>query len=68
MGASVAAREDIIDSERRGQEPAAPARPKGALALVGAWRDVDEQELEALIKDIYAGREQDLGRRVELDV
>ena len=55
------------DSERLEQEPATPARPKGALALVGAWRDVDEKELEALIEDIYAGRRRDVGRRVELD-
>ena len=55
-------------SERSEQEPAPPTRPQGALALVGAWREVNEQELDALIKDIYAGRQKDVGRRVELEL
>ena len=40
---------------------------KGTLALVGAWREVNEKELESLIEDIYAGRRSDVGRRVELE-
>ena len=53
--------------ERSEPAPARPARPQGALALVGAWRELSEKELESLIEDIYASREEDLGRRVELD-
>ena len=49
------------------QEPAAPARPQGALALVGAWREFSDEEIESLIEEIYAAREKDTGRRVELD-
>ena len=56
------------DSECSEQAPARPARPKGALALVGAWRELSEKELESLVQDIYASREKDLARRVELDV
>ena len=52
--------------ERSEQAPARPARPKGALALVGAWRELSEKELESLIEDIYASRQQDVGRQVEL--
>ena len=52
--------------ERSEQAPARPARPKGALALVGAWREVSEKELDSLIEDIYASGEEDLGRRVDL--
>ena len=58
---------DLTDSERSEQAPAPPARPQGALALVGAWREVSEKELESLVQDIYASREEDVGRRVELD-
>ena len=54
------------DSECSEQAPVKPARPQGALALVGAWRVLSENELESLIEDIYASREEDLGRRVEL--
>ena len=56
------------DSECSQQEQTPPARPQGALALVGAWREVTEEELESLIEDIYAGRSRDMGRRVELEV
>lgn len=59
---------NMKDCDRSEQEPATPERPKGALALVGAWRDVNEQELESLIEEIYAARQQDVGRRVELKV
>ena len=56
-----------MDQERPVRAPAPPARRQGALALVGAWREVNENELESLIEDIYAGRQKDVGRRVELD-
>ena len=59
---------ETTDSERWEQEPATSSRPKGALALVGAWREVSDEELDALIDDIYAGRQQDEGRRVELEL
>ena len=55
------------DPEKLRQEPATPARPQGALALVGAWRDVNEKELESVIEEIYASRNKDVGRRVDLD-
>ncbi len=47
------------------QDCSTSARPQGALALVGAWREVDDKDIESLIKDIYAGRESDVGRAVE---
>ena len=59
---------DMTDSERSNQEPATSARPRGALALVGAWREVNDKELESLIEEIYAARQQDVGRRVDLEV
>ena len=57
---------DMNDSESSERRPATSTRPRGALALVGAWREVNEKELESLIEEIYAGRQRDLGRRVEL--
>jgi prevent-host-death family protein len=43
------------------------ARPQGALALVGAWREVEDTDMEALVVDIYGQREQDMGRPVALE-
>ena len=50
------------------QERATSARPLGALALVGAWQDISDEEMESMIEEIYQSRERDLGRPVELDV
>ena len=42
------------------------SRPRGALALVGAWGEfVENDEIDAILEDIYAGRERDTGRAVE---
>lgn len=41
------------------------ARPGGALALVGAWRGIDDGEVDEMIKEIYAARRRDAGRRPE---
>ena len=37
------------------------------LPLVGAWREVNDEAVESLIEDIYAHRENDTGRTVELE-
>ena len=34
--------------------------PKGPLALVGAWKEVGDEEIDALIEHIYAEREKGL--------
>ena len=41
-----------------------PASPKGALALVGAWREIGDEEIDEFIADIYAARASDTGRPV----
>ena len=33
-------------------------RPKGALALVGAWGELPDEEIDALVEEIYAARRQ----------
>ena len=44
----------------------ATSRPLGALALVGAWGEVEERDLDAVLGEIYAERERDTGRPVDL--
>ena len=58
----------VADLELLEQGRATSARPQGALALAGAWREVNDEHLESLIADIYADRENDAGRPVELEV
>jgi prevent-host-death family protein len=42
-------------------------RPRGALALVGLWADLGDDVIDQMVDDIYAARESDMGRPVELD-
>ena len=40
--------------------------PRGALTLVGAWGEfVEDEEIDAMLGDIYAARERDTGSPVE---
>ena len=55
----------MADLELLGHDRATSAWPHGALALAGAWREVDDEDLESLIEDIYAGRENDARCPVE---
>ena len=66
-GKPLAALVSLADLERLEQEHATSTRPTGALALVGAWRDVPDEALDALVADIYAARERDKGRPVNLE-
>ena len=68
LGECAVTKMDMNDSESSERRSATPTRPQGALALVGAWRVVNEKELESLIEEIYAGRRKDVGRRVELEL
>jgi hypothetical protein len=58
----------LADLERLEQEHAAAARPTGVLALVGAWRAVPEKALHTLVAGIYAARERDKGRPVNVEL
>lgn len=42
-------------------------QPQGALALAGAWRELDDQAVDTLVEEIYATRRLDTGRPVELE-
>ena len=66
-GKPMAALVSVDDLEQIDGERATSARPRGALALIGAWGDLGDREIEAMVADIYAAREQDTGRHVELE-
>ena len=55
-GAPLAALVSIADLDLLERGPTTSARGHGALALAGAWREVDEEDLESLIEDIYRSR------------
>jgi antitoxin (DNA-binding transcriptional repressor) of toxin-antitoxin stability system len=64
--AEVAYGGQYISIERRGK-PLTALRPQGAFALVGAWREVEDVDMDSLVVDIYGQREKDMGRSVELE-
>ena len=41
--------------------------PQGVLALTGAWGEIDDQDVDAMVEHIYAARRLDAGRAVELE-
>ena len=67
-GTPIVALVSMEDLKLLGRGRATTARPHGALALAGAWREVDDEDLESLIGEIYAARENDGGRQVDLEV
>ena len=66
-GKPIAALVSVEDLERLEEGKATSARPLGALALAGAWREVDDDVIETLLTDIYTARELDTGRSVEIE-
>jgi prevent-host-death family protein len=66
-GKPLAALVSVDELERLEHASPTAARPGGALALLGAWREVDDRDLDAMLADIYAERERDLGRPVPLE-
>lgn len=41
-------------------------RPAGALALVGAWSELEDAEIDAFVEDILNERARDLGREIDM--
>lgn len=65
--AALVGAEDLKRLEE-GDGEVAKSRPRGALALAGVWGDlVDDGEMDAMLAEVYATRDEDLGRRVDLD-
>jgi prevent-host-death family protein len=56
--------EDLERLEAEGREVS--SRSLGALALVGAWGEVQDRDLDTLLEEVYAERERDTWRPVDL--
>jgi prevent-host-death family protein len=56
----------VADLARLEADGPPAARPAGALALVGIWPGIDDDEWDGIIRDIYRARSKDRGRRVNL--
>lgn len=66
-GRPLAALVGVEDLERlEGEQRGTPSRPLGAIALVGAWGEAEERDLDAMMAGIYAERRRDTGRPVDL--
>ena len=65
-GRPLAALVGVEDLERLEKEWGITSRSRGALALVGAWGEAEEKDLDAVLDEIYAERERDTGRPVDL--
>ena len=66
-GKPMAALVKVEELEFLEQGPPAAEERLGFLALVGAWKDVGDAEIDALIADIYAERKRNMGRPVNLE-
>ena len=67
MAANVRPMAALVSADDLARLEQEPASPKGALALVGAWAEVSDEEIDAFIADVYAQRERDMGRPVSLE-
>jgi len=66
-GRPLAALVGLGDLERLESDPGVvSSRPLGAIALVGAWAEAEERDLDAVVAEIYAERRRDTGRPVDL--
>lgn len=66
-GRPLAALVRVEDLERLEEEwNGTASRALGAIALVGAWGEAEERDLDAVLEEIYAERERDTGRTVDL--
>lgn len=66
-GKPLAALVSVDDLERLRREGATAPRPMGALALVGAWREIEDEWLNSFMEEVYSERERDTGRPVRLE-
>lgn len=66
-GRPVAALVSVDDLRRLEVSQPTAKRAAGALALVGAWEDVEDADIDAFVADIRAERERDTGRPVGLE-
>jgi prevent-host-death family protein len=67
-GKRLAALVGVEELERLKADGGSPrSSPRGALALVGAWGEfVEDDEIDAMLEEIYAARERENGRLGDL--
>jgi prevent-host-death family protein len=65
-GKPAAAIVSVEELERLEDSDLLSPSPAGALALVGAWGDVDDDVIDESLDDVYRTRAKDTGRRVRL--
>jgi hypothetical protein len=67
VSSTLAVASTFAELERLEQTRPPAEHPAGAMALVGLWHDVPDEEIEALVTDLRATRDRDTGRPVELE-
>ncbi len=67
-GVPLVALVSIADLELLHDDQTTSQSPQGALALVGAWREAGDVEIDAFIADVYKSRENDTLRSVQLEL
>lgn len=66
-GRPVAALVGVEELARLEATSPAGERPLGALALVGAWAELDDAEIDAFLANVRAARDADTGRPVSVE-
>lgn len=57
----------ISDLERMESEQVLPAGARGALALVGIWGELPDEEIDAMVAEIYRQRDEETSRPIDLE-
>jgi len=66
-GQPMAAIVGMDDLARLEETQSTSAAPRGALALLGVQHDLRDEEIDALVDDIYVQRLRDFGRPVDIE-
>ena len=66
-GKALAALVSVEELERLEQSQGLSGQSHWVLALVGAWGVLEDEEIDQFISDIYAAREKEVPRPVELE-
>lgn len=66
-GRPVAALVGIDDVARLDNADDVAVEPRGALALVGGWSELDDELMDQFVSDIYDSRSRDTDRTVDLE-
>lgn len=67
-GKPLAALVSVHDLAKLQDESSVSDRRRGALALVGMWRNVEDTDIDSFLADVYAERDQGTGRTVDLQL